>query len=170
MLGLIDNLGFGEFLIVGVAALLIFGKRLPEVAAQAGAQIAKFKRSLETMRRDTGIDQEIQKVRSELTNVVPRDVIPRDLSIGEMARMATREIQASLRDVETVDSKVPVAPSTAAPVSAPTAPSTANAAASTPAQNAAQIAPAAPDTTQASTLERTSSTVDAPRDAAGGAL
>lgn len=162
MLGLIDNLGFGEFLIVGVAALLIFGKRLPEVAAQAGAQLAKLKRSLETMRRDTGIDQEIQKVRGELTNVVPRDVIPRDLSIGEMARMATREIQASLREVETVDSKPkePAVPSTAAPMPASVA---------APPANAPVISPSA-EPAPASKLERTASVGDAPRDAAGGAV
>lgn len=178
MLGLIDNLGFGEFMIVGIAALLIFGKRLPEVAAQAGSQLAKLRRSLDTMRRETGIDREIQNMRSEISNAVPRDVVSRDLSIGEMARMATREIQASLREVETLDStpKAAIPPSTATPL-ANAAPESTPAAtpAKTPTNTSAasDAAPASiaqsPTPVSAIGAESAPKIGELPRDAAGGA-
>lgn len=102
MLGLIDNLGFGEFMIVAVVALLVFGKRLPHVAGQAGAQLARLRRSLDTLWRETGVAREIRSVQNEL-----HDVVPRNLSLGEMARMASADIQKSLREVELQEPAVP---------------------------------------------------------------
>jgi len=40
------GLGFQELLIVGVVAVLLFGKRLPEVAKQFGAQYREFRKGL----------------------------------------------------------------------------------------------------------------------------
>ncbi len=94
-LGLIDNLGFGEFTIVAIVALLVFGKRLPQVAGQAGAQLARLRRSLDSAWRETGVAKEIQSVKREF-----EDAVPRDLSIGEMARMASADIQRNLKEVE----------------------------------------------------------------------
>jgi Sec-independent protein translocase protein TatA len=42
-----DNLGTRELLLVLIVALLFFGNRLPEVASQAGALIAKLVRWLD---------------------------------------------------------------------------------------------------------------------------
>jgi Sec-independent protein translocase protein TatA len=102
VLGLIDNLGFGEFTIVAIVALIVFGKRLPQVAGQAGAQLARLRRSLDSAWRETGVAKEFHSVKREIENAVPRD-----LSIGEMARMASADIQKNLRDVESQQPTVP---------------------------------------------------------------
>ena len=66
MLGFIYNLSIGEFMVVGVLAVLIFGGRLPEVAARVFHYVRRFRRSLEDLRRETGIDNEIRKIEFEL--------------------------------------------------------------------------------------------------------
>lgn len=116
MLGLIDNLGFGEFMIVAVVALLVFGKRLPQVAGQAGAQIGKLRRAIDTLWRETGVEREIRSVQREMQNVIPRG-----LSIGEMARMASEDVQRSLRESESHGATQTVARSTPTTVGAPVA-------------------------------------------------
>jgi sec-independent protein translocase protein TatA len=40
------HLGFGELLVILAVALLIFGKRLPEVGRSLGRGIVEFKRGL----------------------------------------------------------------------------------------------------------------------------
>lgn len=45
--------GYMEFLIIGVIALLLFGKRLPEVARSLGKGIVEFKRGVR------GIEDEV---------------------------------------------------------------------------------------------------------------
>ena len=92
MLALIDNLGGTELLIVMVAALLIFGKRLPQVAGDAAKQLVKLRRSLDEAWRDTGMQQEIQSVKRDLESAIPRD-----LSIGDMARLASAEMDKRIR-------------------------------------------------------------------------
>jgi len=92
MLALIDNLGGTELLLVFVVALLVFGKRLPQVAGDAAKQLAKMRRSLDEAWRDTGMQQEIQSVRRDLESAIPRD-----LSISDMARLASSEMDKRLR-------------------------------------------------------------------------
>lgn len=92
MLAIFESLGFSELMIVMVAAILIFGKRLPEVASQAGQQIAKFRRSLQDIKTETGIDNDIRKIQREIQNAVPRD-----LSMGEMARIASLELEKRIK-------------------------------------------------------------------------
>ena len=52
ILAFFQNLGWPELLVIGVIALLIFGKRLPEVGRSLGKGIVEFKKGL----RDTGDD------------------------------------------------------------------------------------------------------------------
>lgn len=92
MFAFIDNLGGTELLIVLVAALLVFGKRLPQVAGDAARQMAKLRRSLDEAWRETGMEKEIQQVRRDL-----EAAIPRDLSIGDMARAASAEMDKRIR-------------------------------------------------------------------------
>jgi len=89
---LIGNLDTGELVIVMLVAVLIFGRRLPEVASQAGRQIVKLRRSLDSAWRDTGMEREIREVRRNI-----QEAIPRDLSIGEMARLASAEMDKRVR-------------------------------------------------------------------------
>ena len=88
MLGLIGNLDFSEVVIVVVAAILIFGKRLPRIAGQACFYLARARRSIETLWHETGVAREIQSVQRELNSTLPAN-----LSLGEMARRASAEIQ-----------------------------------------------------------------------------
>ncbi|HVP10406.1 MAG TPA: twin-arginine translocase TatA/TatE family subunit [Phycisphaerae bacterium] len=52
ILAFLQNLGWPEMLVIGVIALLIFGKRLPEVGRSLGKGIVEFKKGL----RETGDD------------------------------------------------------------------------------------------------------------------
>ncbi len=50
ILAFFQNLGWPELMIIGVIALLIFGRRLPEVGRSLGKGIVEFKKGLQ----DTG--------------------------------------------------------------------------------------------------------------------
>jgi Sec-independent protein translocase protein TatA len=121
MLGLIDNLGGVELLIVLVAGLLVFGKRLPQVAGDAAKQLVKLRRSLDAAWRDTGMQNEIQSVKRDLDAAIPRD-----LSIGEMARIASAEMDKRIRAneeaarAEQTPPTAPTAPTAPTPPTQPT--------------------------------------------------
>ena len=63
MLALFGNLAPMELLLIAVVAILVFGGRLPEVAGRTFAQLRRFRRSLDDMRRETGIDREFRDIR-----------------------------------------------------------------------------------------------------------
>jgi Sec-independent protein translocase protein TatA len=65
-LALFGDLGVQELLLVAVAAVMIFGKRLPEVAGQAFAHFQKLRRTLSQMWRETGIDDELRRIQRDL--------------------------------------------------------------------------------------------------------
>jgi len=65
LLAFFQNIGFPEMLVIGVVALLIFGRRLPEVGRSLGKSFVEFKKGL----RDTG--DEIEDVRSEVKKSLP---------------------------------------------------------------------------------------------------
>jgi Sec-independent protein translocase protein TatA len=88
VLALFESLGGSELVIVGIAALLVFGKRLPEVATQAGKQIAKLRHGLDQSWKDTGLEKEINELKEVLPNVAP----------SELARNASRRFQQRLAD------------------------------------------------------------------------
>ena len=92
MLALIDNLGGVELLIVCIAGLLVFGKRLPEVAGQAGKQLVRVRRSIDTAWRETGMEKELRDVRRDIDAAIPRD-----LSIADMARLASSEMDKRVK-------------------------------------------------------------------------
>lgn len=100
----IDNLGGTELFIVFLAALLVFGKRLPQVAGDAARQMAKLRRSVDEAWRDTGMTQELQAVKRDLETAIPRD-----LSIGDMARLASAEMEKRVHasEAETQDPAKP---------------------------------------------------------------
>jgi len=92
LLALIDNLGGVELLIVCIAGLLVFGKRLPEVAGQAGKQLVRVRRSIDTAWRETGMEKELRDVRRDIDAAIPRD-----LSIADMARLASSEMDKRVK-------------------------------------------------------------------------
>jgi Sec-independent protein translocase protein TatA len=139
----IDNLGGTELLIVLVAALLVFGKRLPQVAGDAARQMAKLRRSLDEAWRDTGMEKEIQQVRRDLETAIPRD-----LSIADMARAASAEMDKRIRANE-AEAKKLEAPPAEPPKELP--PPSTNAGSETPA-NAGSVTPANGGPEKTSTL------------------
>jgi Sec-independent protein translocase protein TatA len=91
VLALIGNLDSMEVVVVLIAAILIFGRRLPQVAAQAGAQLGKLRRTLDTAWKDSGADHEVREMQRSIESI--RDAVPRDLSAGSVARLAANEFQ-----------------------------------------------------------------------------
>ena len=69
MLGLIWNMSIQEFVLIAVVAVLVFGKRLPQVAGQAFRQVARLRRQLDDFRRESGIDREFRDVQDSLRDV-----------------------------------------------------------------------------------------------------
>jgi len=90
---LFESIGAIELICVGIAALLLFGKDLPKVAADAGAQFAKIKRSLNSTWRDSGLEREVRQIRESL---------PRDLSLADVARTASEKLAVRLEEEERV--------------------------------------------------------------------
>lgn len=68
------GLNFSEILLAAFVGLLLFGGSLPKVAAEAASWFVKLKRSLNDLRRDTGIDREIENARRAIEDTVPSDV------------------------------------------------------------------------------------------------
>ncbi|MEO0649245.1 MAG: twin-arginine translocase TatA/TatE family subunit [Planctomycetota bacterium] len=59
----IQNINPTELMVIAVVAVLVFGRRLPEVAGQAAAHVGRAKREFNKLRRETGIDEEIRDAR-----------------------------------------------------------------------------------------------------------
>jgi Sec-independent protein translocase protein TatA len=134
-LSLLDDLGFYELLLIGVVALLVWGKRLPEVAAQAGAQVAKLRRALQDVKSEVRVDTDLRKFQRAI-----EDAVPRDLSLGDVARKATSEVERRLRETraEIEEGLGRPAPGASAPPNGSPTPEA-------PAPRESEAPPAAPD-------------------------
>ncbi len=100
------NLGFGELLVIGIVAILVFGKNLPRVASEAMIAIQKLRRSVNDLRRETGIDQEIR----ELRHKVEQEII-QPVQKANVVRSVQAEFQGVSREVRQLDTP----PTTQAP-------------------------------------------------------
>ncbi len=70
MLAFITNLSLGEVFAILVMAVLIFGRRLPEVAARGAVHMQRLRRGMQDFRRESGFDEEIRKARRMIENPV----------------------------------------------------------------------------------------------------
>jgi len=84
-----------ELLLIVVVAVIVFGQRLPQVAGEAAATVQKLRRALSDLRRESGIDQELQNARREIDQNVVRPFRDADLAgtIEREARAARTELQ-----------------------------------------------------------------------------
>jgi len=62
VLAFFGNLAPMEMLLLAVVAVLVFGKRLPEVAGRGFTQLRRWRQSLDQLRRDSGIDRELHNI------------------------------------------------------------------------------------------------------------
>ena len=58
------GLGFQELLIIGVVAVLLFGKRLPEVARSFGKSYNQFRRGLNDIRSEIDVSSHVESAGS----------------------------------------------------------------------------------------------------------
>ena len=99
----IGPLHWTEILIVLAAALMIFGGNLPEVALRLVAHFMRFRRAVAKMWRDTGLEDELRRVRREVENSIPReaDFEVRPSKLNEARKAAERARLAAARERET---------------------------------------------------------------------
>ena len=62
-LALLNNLGGPDLLIIGLVALLIFGRRIPEIGKNLGRSIVQFKKGLQDQ------DEKIPKPRKDFSDI-----------------------------------------------------------------------------------------------------
>lgn len=62
-----------EWFIVVMAALMVFGARLPEVVLRGVAQVMRVRAAIAKMWRDTGLEDELRRVRRDIEMSIPRD-------------------------------------------------------------------------------------------------
>ncbi|TDJ72675.1 MAG: hypothetical protein E2O39_06200 [Planctomycetota bacterium] len=79
MLAIFGDFAFTELLLVAAVALMVFGKRLPEVAVRAAAHLTRLRRSLTEMWREAGIEEELRKVRRDVERTMPDLRNPRQM-------------------------------------------------------------------------------------------
>jgi sec-independent protein translocase protein TatA len=60
------NMDSMELVIIVVIALLLFGERLPDVAKSVGRGVMEFRKSLQDLRSQSGIDDAIRKFKDEI--------------------------------------------------------------------------------------------------------
>jgi Sec-independent protein translocase protein TatA len=128
-----------ELFVIVLVAVLVFGGRLPQVAGEAAATVQKLRRALTDLRRESGIDQEIQSARREIEQSVVRPFREADVvgtvrrEVNEAQRVVSRTVHATLAE----------------PPSAPLPSDEAAAQSSTSPHAASQDAPGEPVSTEA---------------------
>jgi Sec-independent protein translocase protein TatA len=120
----------GELLVIGIVAIMVFGGRLPQVAGEVAATVQKLRRSLNDLRRDSGIDREISNARREFEQGVAKPL--READLAGTVRRETASVRSDIQQSASAASAPAVAPAvtevgspavTAAPSSAlPAAP------------------------------------------------
>ncbi len=80
--------GHGEWIILLILGLLIFGRRMPDVARSIGRSIVEFKRGIRSV--DDDIEQESSKPAERLASSRSGGELPASPPEGEFARHASK--------------------------------------------------------------------------------
>jgi Sec-independent protein translocase protein TatA len=140
------NLSPTEVVIIFVVAIVVFGRRLPEVAGQAAGALQRMRRSLDDLRRETGIDREIRSARRAFEDAVPREVrsldvrrsakegLDKAIKTAEVGPEELPPVPPAKRDVGPAQVPPAVPPGVGEPPAAPDAPPTAPQASGLPAR------------------------------------
>ena len=120
----IGPLHWTEILIILASALMIFGGNLPEVALRLVAHFMRFRRAVAKMWRDTGLEDELRRVRREVENSIPReaDFEVRPSKLNEARRAAERAKLAAARERESTGAGAPASETGASDGSSSTTP------------------------------------------------
>jgi sec-independent protein translocase protein TatA len=70
ILAFFQNLGVPEMLVIGILALLIFGRRLPEVGRSLGKSIVEFKKGL------SSVEEDVKDMSTINSSATPRQIGP----------------------------------------------------------------------------------------------
>lgn len=63
------GMGFTELLVVGIIAVMLFGKRLPEVARSLGKSYQQFRRGLEDVQRE--VNRTVRSTEASVREATP---------------------------------------------------------------------------------------------------
>lgn len=68
-LAFLTNINPTELVVIAVVAVLIFGRRLPEVAGRAAGHVQRARRALSDLKRESGLDEELRTAREAMREV-----------------------------------------------------------------------------------------------------
>lgn len=97
-----------EIGIILAAAVMIFGRNLPRVVAELLTHLAKAKRAMREMWRETGIEEEMRKVQTEMRRAeasLPTRIDPASIARDAAARWVKDADIESKSDDHESDSK-----------------------------------------------------------------
>ena len=64
------NINPTEMMLIAVVAILIYGRRLPEVAGRAAGYVQRARRALNDIKRESGLDEELRTARRAMDDVL----------------------------------------------------------------------------------------------------
>lgn len=105
------NLNPWELVVIAIVAVLVFGKRLPEVTARGYREALRLRSALERMRRESGIDRELQSIRRTFDDAdrearaLPRLEAPPEPRAARSSGPGSTTSQASPRPARPEDEK-----------------------------------------------------------------
>ena len=95
MLAFFGNLAPLELVVIAVVAVVVFGRRLPKVAGKALVQLSRLRRSMNDLRRETGIDRELREIQRSVSETVREVTVEDTPRTPPQAKIPRYEVEAS---------------------------------------------------------------------------